>query len=147
MLIGSSQSGNNLLMRRGGRGDVTARRVAWRVDEASTSFGSPLLHEGRAYIGNEAGVAFAVDLQKQKLLWKQRLPDPTRASDRQRRQHLFPLKGWRNHRHPIGGHVQKNWRDQLTVKDRVYALAVSVGGLLLRSGRRLTFIQPTADGS
>lgn len=143
VLVGSSQAGNNLLIRRGGEGDVTDTHVAWRVDEVSSSFGSPLVHQGRAYFVNKTGVAFAVDLQQQKLLWKQRLPDSTWASPIASGNRIyFFCKNGEAVVVRAADAFEKLAENSLNIDDRVYGVAVARGGFVIRSGSRLTFIRP-----
>jgi outer membrane protein assembly factor BamB len=80
VVIGSSAAGSNLAIRRGGQGDVSETHVAWRIDEAACSFGSPLLYQGRAYFVNRSGVVQCVDAADGKQLWQQRLADSCWAS-------------------------------------------------------------------
>ena len=143
VLVGSSQAGNNLLIRRGGEGDVTETHVAWRVDEVSSSFGSPLVHQGRAYFVNKTGVAFAVDLQQQKLLWKQRLPDSTWASPIASGDRIyFFCKNGEAVVVRAADSFEKLAENSLEIDDRVYGVAAARGGFVIRSGSRLTFIRP-----
>jgi outer membrane protein assembly factor BamB len=80
VVIGSSAAGSNLAVRRGGSGDVSDSHVAWRLEEAACSFGSPLLYRGRAYFVNRSGVAQCVDVETGQALWQKRLPGSCWAS-------------------------------------------------------------------
>lgn len=74
---------------RGGEGGPDARRsnlameiryadgkfqphVLWRAEEATSSFGSPIVHKGVAYWVNRSGVVYAHDVETGKLLYTQR---------------------------------------------------------------------------
>ena len=72
VLVGSSQPGDNLLIRRGGKGNVTGTHIAWRADGVSSSFGSPVANGGRGFFVSKASVLFAVDMEKGTKLWSQR---------------------------------------------------------------------------
>lgn len=148
VLVGSSQPGNNLLIKRGGKGDVTKTHVAWRTDAATSSFGSPLIHAGHAYFVSKAGVAFAVDLVKGETLWSQRLPDstwasPVAAGDRV----YFFCKNGTTLVAAAGDTFEKLAENQLPVDGRLYGVAVAHGGFLLRSGNRLTFVHTPAPAA
>ena len=91
VLIGSSQAGQNLLIRRDAAAKVEASpktagpsdpdaRVVWRAEGVSSSFGSPLIYHDRAYFVSKSSVAYAVDLREGKTVWTHRLPDSTWAS-------------------------------------------------------------------
>jgi outer membrane protein assembly factor BamB len=80
VVVGSSAAGSNLAVRRGGSGDVSDSHVAWRLEEAACSFGSPLLYRGRAYFVNRSGVAQCVDVETGQALWQKRLPGSCWAS-------------------------------------------------------------------
>jgi outer membrane protein assembly factor BamB len=142
VLIGSGDPGHSLLIRRDGQGDVSQSHVAWRTEEASSSFGSPLLHQGRAYFVNKAGVAFALDVETGQKLWNTRLPDstwasPVAAGDRV----YFFCKNGETVVARSADKFEKLAENKLTVQTRLYGVAVAGGGFLIRDGRRLTFIQ------
>lgn len=76
IFVGSSSKNNALLLRLE-NGKPT---VAWKAAEASSSFGSPLIHKGRVYLVNKAGVLFCYALESGQLLFDRRLPASTWAS-------------------------------------------------------------------
>ena len=55
-------------------------QVRWKADEATSSFGSPLIHRGRVYFVNRAGIVFCYELESGRLLFDHRLPASTWAS-------------------------------------------------------------------
>ena len=76
VVIGSNDAAWNVALKRGAQ---VEDRIAWRA-EATNSFGSPLVHRGKVYYVNRAGVAMCVDLADGKTLWSQRLPGSCWAS-------------------------------------------------------------------
>ena len=147
VVIGSSQPGDNLLIRRGGTGNVTKTHIAWRATGATSSFGSPVVNDGRAFFVSKASVLFAVSLEQGTPLWSQRLPDTTWASPVAAgdRIYFFCNNGTTIVIRAANQFVQLA-ENKLTVDDKVYGVAVADGGFLIRNGNRLTFIQekPTA---
>ena len=76
IFVGSNSKNNSLLLRlKNGQ-----PKVAWKAAEASSSFGSPLIHKGRVYLVNKAGVLFCYALESGRLLFDRRLPASTWAS-------------------------------------------------------------------
>lgn len=143
VLIGSSQAGENVLIRRGGKGDVTATHVTWRADkDVTSSFGSPLVHDGRAYFVSKSNVLGAVDLAKGEKLWTERLPDSTWASPLAvgDRIYFFCKDGTTVVIRSTTA-FEKLAENKLTVEGRVYGVAVAHNGFLIRSGNRLTFVR------
>lgn len=142
VLVGSSQPGDNLLIRRGGKGNVTQTHIAWRAEGVSSSFGSPVVNGGRAFFVSKASVLFAVDMEKGTKLWNQRLPDSTWASPVAvgDRVYFFCNNGTtiviRS-----ANEFEQLAENKLTVDDKVYGVAVAQGGFVIRNGNRLTFIQ------
>lgn len=47
----------------------------WRAERATSSFGSPIAHQGHAYVVNAAGVAFCLDVETGEERWSQRVGD------------------------------------------------------------------------
>ena len=142
VLIGSGQVGDNLLIKRGGQGNITETHIAWRADGVSSSFGSPVINNGRGYFVSKASVLFAVDMAKGTKLWNQRLPDSTWASPIASgdRVYFFCNNGTtiviRS-----GDQFEQLAENKLTMEDKVYGVAVTHGGFIIRNGRQLTFIQ------
>ena len=76
IFVGSSSKNNSLLLRL----ENGQPKIAWKAAQASSSFGSPLIHNGRVYLINKAGVLFCYALKSGQLLFDRRLPDSTWAS-------------------------------------------------------------------
>lgn len=142
VVVGSSQPGDNLLIRRGGKGNVTGTHVAWRAEGVSSSFGSPVVSGGRAFFVSKASVLFAVDMEKGTRLWNQRLPDSTWASPIAvgERIYFFCNNGTTIVIKSANEYEQLA-ENKLTVDDKVYGVAVTHGGFVIRNGSRLTFVQ------
>lgn len=142
VLIGSGQVGDNLLIRRGGNGEVTSTHVAWRAPGVSSSFGSPLVYRDTAYFVNKAGALFAVDLTDGKTLWTQRLPDSTWASPVAAgdRIYFFCKNGTTIVTRP-GSEFEKLAENQLTIEGRLYGVAAIPGAFLIRTGNRLICVR------
>lgn len=142
VLIGSSQPGDNLLIRRGGKGNVTATHIAWRAAGVSSSFGSPLIHDGRAYFVSKANALVAVDLAKGEKLWSERLPDATWASPVAAGDRIyFFCKDGSTIVIRSTGTFEKLAENKLSIDGRVYGVAVAHGGFLIRTGNRLTYVK------
>jgi outer membrane protein assembly factor BamB len=142
VLIGSGDPGQSMLIRRDGRGNVSQSHIAWRAQDASSSFGSPLVHEGRAYFVNKAGVAFALGMATGETLWTARLPDsawasPVAAGDRV---YFFCKNGATVVVRP-SDKLEKLAENSLTVQSRLYGVAVAGDSFLLRDGRRLVCVR------
>ena len=76
LFIGSNNKNNSLLLRL----ENGQPEIAWKAAEASSSFGSPLIHNGRVYLVNKAGVLFCYALESGRPLFDRRLPASTWAS-------------------------------------------------------------------
>jgi outer membrane protein assembly factor BamB len=136
VFVGSQDVGSNLALDANG----SAADVAWRSDELTSNFSSPLYHNGLVYFVNRSGVAFCADAQSGNILWKQRLGDtcwasPLAASDRI----YFFTKGG----HTVVIQPGTEWKplaeNDLTIdpEARVYGVAAVDGALVLRTGTRL----------
>ena len=75
--IGGRNPNGGLAIRAGGRGDVTATHVLWKVNRGS-NVPSPILHEGHLYFAHEnLGVVYCVNAKTGDLLYEERLsPSP-----------------------------------------------------------------------
>jgi outer membrane protein assembly factor BamB len=138
VIIGSSDKESSVAIRLGGEGDVTGTRVAWRAQEATANFASPLIHRGRVYFVNKVGVAFCLDLQTGAEIWRERVggecwATPLAAGDRI---YFFTNAGVTTVMRD-GAKPEIIARNVLSDVERIYGIAVVDGELLLRSGRRL----------
>jgi outer membrane protein assembly factor BamB len=57
----------------GGKGDVTASQVAWKVKFPSLSQSSPILLDGRVYVVNDSGILLCLDLATGQQIYKERI--------------------------------------------------------------------------
>ena len=143
VLIGSGEAGQNLLIKRGGQGDVGQTHVVWKSPDATSSFGSPLIHEGRAYFVSKAGVATAVSMADGRSLWTQRLPDSTWASPLAAGDRVyFFCKNGETLVVRSGDAFEKLALNKLTIDDRIYGYAVADNRLILRSEKKLFCVAP-----
>ena len=138
IVVGASERGSTVAIRAGGKGKITDTHVAWRAQEASVSFGSPLVHNGLVYVVNRAGVVFCLDLKSGKSLWDTRLraatwASPVAAGDRV---YFFSTNGDTTVL-KAGGTLEKLAENPFPVTGRVYGVAVVDGAILLRTGDRL----------
>jgi outer membrane protein assembly factor BamB len=138
VIAGSSDKGMNLAVKLGGAGDVTASHIAWRAQEATANFASPLVHQGQVYFINKVGVAFCLDLKTGEERWRERLggevwASPLAAGDRI---YFFGVDG-KTHVLRAGAKYERIAVNSLSGVERIYGVAAVDGALLLRSGRRL----------
>ncbi len=138
VIAGSSDKGMNVAIKLGGDGDVTATHIAWRAQEATAYFASPLVHQGLAYFVNKIGVAFCLDLRTGEERWRERLggevwASPLAAGDRI---YFFGVDG-KTHVLRAGAKFEQLAVNTLTEVERVYGVAAMDGALFLRSGRKL----------
>lgn len=141
VVIGSSAAGSNLAVRRGGAGDVGETHVAWRLEEAACSFGSPLLYRGRAYFVNRSGVAHCVDAATGKSLWQHRLDascwaSPIAAGDRI---YFFTKSGATTVIAPADKY-EALAENRLETEDPVVGVAAVDGRFVIRTPRRLVCV-------
>ena len=83
VFIGTQDVGSNVALALEGQ----TAEVAWRSDDLTCNFSSPLYHDGLLYFVNRSGVAFCADAQTGEVIWKHRLGDtcwasPLAAADR-----------------------------------------------------------------
>jgi outer membrane protein assembly factor BamB len=70
----SGRAGPTLAIRPGGKGDVTAERLAWTSPRGSPFVPSPILYGDRLYMVNDmASIVTALDARTGKLAWQGRL--------------------------------------------------------------------------
>ena len=141
VLIGSSQSESNMVLKIQGTGTETKPEVVWKSESASSSFGSPLLFGDQAYFVNRAGVAFAVEATTGKELWNARLPgscwaSPLGALDRV----YFFTKDGPTWVVQAGPKLEVLAENVLPVPGRVYGVAAVEGRFVVRTGTHLVCI-------
>jgi outer membrane protein assembly factor BamB len=75
----TGRAGPTLAIRPGGKGDVTAERIAWQAAKGSPFIPSPLLYDGRLYLVNDmASVATCYRAGDGEVLWQGRLGEAKR---------------------------------------------------------------------
>jgi len=75
-VIGGRSPNGALAIRAGGRGDVTASHVIWKVGKGS-NVPSPVLHEGHLYFAHEnLGIIYCINAKTGELVFEERL-DPS----------------------------------------------------------------------
>ncbi len=67
------RSGPYMAIRLGGRGDVSASHVVWRVGSGAPYISSIVQYDGLIYMANDGGIATAVDAKTGERVWQQRL--------------------------------------------------------------------------
>jgi len=134
VVIGSNDAAWNVALKRGAE---VQDRIAWRA-EATNSFGSPLVHRGKVYYVNRAGVATCIDLADGKTLWSQRLPgscwaSPLGAGDRV---YFFTKDGKTvviSADETDGRRAKVLAENEPPVEGTVYGVAVVPGAIVLRT--------------
>jgi outer membrane protein assembly factor BamB len=137
LIAGSSEKGMNIAIKLGGTGNITTSHIAWRAEEATANFASPLIHQGRVYFVNKVGVAFCLDLTTGRELWRERIggecwASPLAAGDRV---YFFTNDG-ETVVVKAGDKYEELAKNTLPL-NRVYGIAAVDNALLLRSGRKL----------
>jgi outer membrane protein assembly factor BamB len=137
-VIGASERGSTLAGRLGGKGDVTGSHVAWRAEEVTCSFGSPLVRDGCVYLSSRAGLAYCLDLKTGKAHWDTRLStscwaSPLASGDRI---YFFSTDGGALVVR-AGKRLQKLAENRFPVAGRLYGVAAVDRAFLLRTGTRL----------
>lgn len=75
--VGGRNPNGGLAVRAGGRGDVTASHVVWKVNKG-TNVPSPILHDGHLYFAHEnLGVVYCLNAKSGEIVYEERLnPSP-----------------------------------------------------------------------
>ena len=136
-IVGSSSKGHNIAIRFGSSASETPN-VAWRANEASSYFSSPLAHRGKVYMVNKAGVAFCLREDTGEGVWHSRLDGQCWASSIgcDERVYFFGVDGL-TEVVATGDELVRVSANRLSVDGRLYGTAIVDGGLLLRYGRDL----------
>jgi len=150
VVVGSSQKGETLGIKRGGTGDVTESHIRWKGDVAS-SFGSPLVHRDSVYIVNKSGVLSCLNLETGSVLWTTRIGSSTWASPIAAGDMLYffgkdgdttVMQAPPQQQTEIPPIVSVN---SLATKSRVYGVAAINGAFLIRTGSRLICVREPED--
>jgi hypothetical protein len=70
--------GNSIAVKTGGSGDVTLSRL-WQEIRHNGGIGTGIIKDGFYYYHDSGGVAFCLDIQSGKTLWKDRLPGASKS--------------------------------------------------------------------
>ncbi len=142
VIVGSSQVGNNLAIKRGGKGDVTNTHLAWKSKEAVSSFGSPLVHQNRAYFVNRSGGVVCVDAKTGETLFKGRLPGACWASPvgAGARVYFFTKDGTTLVLQ-ASEKMETLAENPLPTTDRIYGVAIVEGNIVIRTGSKLVCLR------
>jgi outer membrane protein assembly factor BamB len=141
LLVGSRTKGASLAMRLTSQGV----QISWRAEEATSGFGSPLIHKGRAYFVSDAGIAYCYRLNSGELLWDARLGDATWASPLAAGEFVYFFgKSGRSTIIKASDSYEVVATPALEVdtRDRVYGYAVADGRLVFRLGSKLICVGP-----
>lgn len=146
VIVGSSQKGETLAIKRGGVGDVAESHIHWKADVAA-SFGSPLIHKDRVYVVNKVGVLTCLNVDSGHPLWTIRIGSSTWASPIAAGNYLyffgkdgdttvlnFPSKQLLSNEADILPTLRVN---SLTTNSRVYGVAAVNNVFLIRTGNKL----------
>jgi outer membrane protein assembly factor BamB len=74
------RSGPYMAIKAGGRGDVTASHVIWKVETGAPYVSSLLYYDGLVYMANDVGVLTAADAATGSRVWQQRVEGVFSAS-------------------------------------------------------------------
>lgn len=146
VIVGSSDVGSNLAIRRGGQGDVTGTHVAWRSADATATFSSPLVYRDHVYLVSRAGVAYCLDAASGKTVWAERIGDSCWASPLGAGGRIyFFSKGGKTTVVAAGPRLEVLATNELPTDGRVYGVAAVDRSFVVRSGSQLVCIRETAD--
>ena len=141
VIVGSSAKGNCIAVRRGGSGDVTETHVAWKAQEATSSFGSPLIHEGHVYFVSRAGILSCLDLKTGEQKWDRRLGASCWASPLAAAGNIYFFdKAGKTLVIKSGGSQTVVAQNDLSIDGTVYGVAALEEVFVLRTGTQLICI-------
>jgi outer membrane protein assembly factor BamB len=137
VIIGSSDVGKSVAVRRGGKGTLAEADIAWRLKDGAASFSSPLAYEGRVYFVNKSGAATCVEEQSGKMLWSERLgscwASPIGAAGRV----YFFGKDGVTKVVAAADKFESLAENTLKIDGRLYGAAAVPGAFVLRTGQKL----------
>lgn len=139
--IGSGDRSQNFAVRFDTSGKSDAAEIVWKNDDATSSFGSPLYHEGQVYFVNKQGTVFSVNAETGRTDWKGRLSGSCWASPIASGDKIyFFTKDGPTDVYRAGSEPKLINTNTLTVKDKLYGVAVADGRFVLRTGTRLVCV-------
>jgi N-acetylneuraminic acid mutarotase len=136
VIIGSSAKDQSLALNRSR--ETLDNRIVWIAENATSSFGSPLVAGGNLYLVNRAGVATCHDLNNGSKKWDLRLPGSCWASpiSSAGRVYFFTKDGdtivIKN-----DGSKEILSRNKLSINGRVYGVASVENSFVFRTGSEL----------
>jgi outer membrane protein assembly factor BamB len=141
LVAGSSEKGNVTAVQLPHNGSESAQ-VAWKAENATSYFGSPLIHRDRVWLTAKVGVGWCLDLKTGAELWSGRLAgecwtSPVGAGDRI---YYFTVTGV-TEVYSAEDPTRKLAENSLAEMERTYGVAVVDDGFVLRSGRRVVKVQ------
>ena len=116
--------------------------MVWKAENATSYFGSPLIHRDRVWLTAKVGVGWCLDLKTGGELWSGRLAgeswtSPVGAGDRI---YYFAVTGV-TEVYSAEAPPKKLAENSLAEMERTYGVAVVDDGFVLRSGRRVMRVQ------
>ena len=142
-IVGSSMKGKTAAVRFGSDA-LSFPEVVWHAQEASSYFSSPLVHRDRVYMTSKAGIAFCLRADTGESVWHSRLEGQCWASSIGVEDHVyfFGVDGVTDVVR-AGNEFVRVASNRLSVEGRLYGVALTDRGLLLRYARELVLV---ADG-
>ena len=137
LVIGSSKPDHTKAFR-GKNSNFEDLEVVWIADDATSSFGSPLIADDFLYLVNRAGVATCHDLANGKKRWDLRLPGSCWASPLHAPERIyFFTKEGETIVLKDDGSKEILAQNKLSIEGRVYGYAVADSKFVLRTGSEL----------
>ncbi len=137
VIVGSSAPDHTLAIRREKKLKAP-NRIAWRAEDGSSSFGSPLATDEHLYLVNRAGVATCHEIKTGKKLWNLRLPGSCWASplSAEKRIYFFTKEGTAIVL-PADGTSKILAENKLNIEGRIYGVAAVNNAFVIRTGLEL----------
>lgn len=141
LVAGSSDKGNVTAIALPGAREGTPR-VLWKAENATSYFGSPLIHHDRVWLTAKVGVGWCLDRKSGREIWNGRLAgecwaSPVGAGDRV---YFFTVKGV-TEVYQAASPPRKIAESVLEDMERIYGVAVVDRGFILRSGRKVAMVR------
>lgn len=137
LIVGSSDKGNVTAIELP-RKDGESARIAWKADNATSYFGSPLVYHDRVWLSAKVGVGWCLDLRTGDELWSGRLAGECWASPvgAAGRVYFFSVNGV-TQVYKADAPGEKLAANTLDEMERTYGVAIADKGFVLRSGRKV----------
>ena len=120
---------------------MTETHVAWKAQEATSSFGSPLIHEGHVYFVSRAGILSCLDLKTGEQKWDRRLGASCWASPLAAAGNIYFFdKAGKTLVIESGGSQRVVAQNDLSIEGTVYGVAALDKVFVLRTGTQLICI-------